>query len=77
MEALEPDELLWLGEVISSHAKLTGSRVAAALLADWPIAAVRFSRVMPRDYRRVLSVRAEAAALGVDADKMIMEASRG
>jgi glutamate synthase (NADPH/NADH) large chain len=51
--------------------------VAAALLADWPIAAVRFSRVMPRDYRRVLTVRAEAAALGVDADKMIMEASRG
>jgi glutamate synthase (NADPH/NADH) large chain len=77
LEALEADEVFWLGEVISSHAKLTGSRVAAALLADWPIAAVRFSRVMPRDYRRVLTVRAEAAALGVDADKMIMEASRG
>ena len=38
---------------------------------------VRFSRVMPRDYRRVLSIRAEAAALGVDADEMIMEASHG
>jgi glutamate synthase (NADPH/NADH) large chain len=77
LEALDVDEVAWLGEVIGSHAKLTGSRVAAALLADWPIAAVRFSRVMPRDYRRVLGLRAEAAALGVDADEMIMEASHG
>ncbi|WP_395726709.1 glutamate synthase large subunit [Nakamurella sp.] len=77
LEALETDEVAWLGEVIGSHAKLTGSRIAAALLADWPIAAVRFSRVMPRDYRRVLALRAEAAALGVNADEMIMEASRG
>ena len=74
---LDADEVLWLGEVISSHAKLTGSTVAAALLADWPIAAVRFSRVMPRDYRRVLSLRAEALARGIDADEMIMEASHG
>ena len=77
LEPLDADEVLWLGEVISSHAKLTGSTVAAALLADWPIAAVRFSRVMPRDYRRVLSLRAEAAARGIDADEMIMEASHG
>jgi glutamate synthase (NADPH/NADH) large chain len=77
LEALDTDEVAWLGEVIGSHAKLTGSRIAAALLADWPIAAVRFSRVMPRDYRRVLALRAEAAALGVNADEMIMEASHG
>ncbi len=77
LEALAADEVLWLGEVISSHAKLTGSRIAAALLADWPVAAVRFSRVMPRDYRRVLEVRAEATARGLDADEMIMEASHG
>ncbi len=77
LEALDANEVFWLGEVISSHAKLTGSRVAAALLADWPIAAIRFSRVMPRDYRKVLSIRAEAAALGIDADEMIMEASHG
>ena len=75
--ALDTDEVSWLGEVISSHAKLTGSRIAAALLADWPFAAIRFSRVMPRDYRKILSIRAEAAALGVDADEMIMEASHG
>ncbi len=77
LESLDTDEVAWLGEIIGSHAKLTGSRIAAALLADWPIAAVRFSRVMPRDYRRVLALRAEAAALGVNADEMIMEASHG
>ena len=77
LEPLDADEVIWLGDVISSHAKLTGSPIAAALLADWPVAAVRFSRLMPRDYRRVLSLRAEAAARGVDADELIMEASHG
>ncbi len=77
LEPLDADEVFWLGEQISAHAKLTGSRIAAALLADWPVAAIRFSRVMPRDYRKVLSIRAEAASLGVDADEMIMEASHG
>ena len=28
---------------------------------------------MPRDYKRVLDLRAEAASLGVDADQMIMD----
>jgi len=32
---------------------------------------------MPRDYRRVLSLRAEASARGLDANEMIMEASHG
>ena len=77
LEALDADEVFWLGEVISSHAKLTGSRVAAALLADWPIAAVRFSRVMPRDYRRCCPCAPRPPRSGVDADEMIMEASHG
>ena len=37
----------------------------------------RFSRVMPRDYRKVLALQAQAAETGVDADELIMEASRG
>ncbi|MBM9466827.1 glutamate synthase large subunit [Nakamurella leprariae] len=77
LEELAADEVVWLGEVVSAHAKLTGSRIAASLLADWPGSAARFSRVMPRDYRRVLSVMAEAAERGLDANEMIMESARG
>ncbi|GGL90849.1 glutamate synthase large subunit [Nakamurella endophytica] len=71
------DEVLWLGQVIADHQRWTGSTVAAALLADWPASAQRFRRVMPRDYRRVLDLRAEAERSGTDADRLIMEASRG
>ena len=76
----QPDELLWLAEVLTDHRRHTGSRIAAALLADWPAAAPRFTRLMPRDYRRVLTARADAAGRGLDAaaaDELIMESSRG
>ena len=36
------------------HLEYTGSTVAAGLLKDWPKAASKFVKVMPRDYRRVL-----------------------
>ena len=60
----------------------TGSSLAQSLLADWPTAAARFSLVLPRDYQRVLDVRAAAQAEGLDIDgtevwDRIMEASRG
>lgn len=77
VEPLAEDEVIWLGEVITSHAELTGSPIAKALLIDWPASAQRFSRIMPRDYRRVLGLRAEADARGLDADQFIMEASHG
>ncbi len=77
VEDLAEDEIGWLGEVLATHEALTGSGVAADLLDDYPRAALRFVRIMPRDYKRVLDLRAEAAALGVDADQMIMEASHG
>jgi glutamate synthase domain-containing protein 3 len=36
------------------HVEYTGSSVAAGLLKDWPAAAARFVKVMPREYRRVM-----------------------
>ena len=55
---------------------------AQALLDDWESARGRFTLVLPRDYQRVLDVRAEAVAEGLDADgpdvwNRIMEASHG
>ena len=50
---------------------------ARALLDGWETEAARFSRVMPRDYRRVLALQLQAAETGVDADELIMESSRG
>ena len=54
----------------------------SGLLADWDNVKSRFTLVLPRDYQRVLDVRAKAQAEGLDLNgpqvwERIMEASRG
>jgi glutamate synthase (NADPH/NADH) large chain len=69
-----------LRDLVARHGEETGSTVAEELLADWPEALRRFTRVMPRDFQRVLDVRAEAEADGLDdeqADARIMEVLHG
>ncbi|MEJ7650850.1 MAG: hypothetical protein WKF57_17705 [Nakamurella sp.] len=77
LEPLAEDELVWLGDVIHTYAERTGSPIARGLLSDWPPSADRFLRVMPRDYKRVLRITADAASSGSDADALIMENARG
>ncbi|HEX7659118.1 MAG TPA: glutamate synthase large subunit [Pseudonocardiaceae bacterium] len=71
------DDLRWLREVVRRHHELTGSTVAASLLGDWPRRSAAFTKVMPRDYQRVLEAERLARAQGRDVDEAIMEASRG
>ncbi|HTI20009.1 MAG TPA: glutamate synthase large subunit [Kutzneria sp.] len=71
------DDLRWLRETVERHHKLTGSAVAASLLGDWPRRSAGFTKVMPRDYQRVLEAMRLARAQGRDVDEAIMEASRG
>jgi glutamate synthase domain-containing protein 3 len=51
-----------LREMLERHAELTGSGVAASLLAGWSHAAASFVKVMPRDYKRALRAAEEAVA---------------
>lgn len=56
LETLEEDEdIAELHAMISKHAELTRSTVAAALLSDWSSSIRRFVKVMPTDYKRVLN----------------------
>ena len=41
--------------LIGQHARFTGSRRAAEILADWPAYRGRFLKVMPVEYRRALA----------------------
>ncbi len=54
----EDEDARWLKEIIGRHHKLTGSPRAAEVLADWDDYLPRFVRVFPREYRRVLTERA-------------------
>ncbi|WP_440901174.1 glutamate synthase large subunit, partial [Actinosynnema sp.] len=67
----------WVRAVVERHHQLTGSAVAASLLGDWPRRSAVFTKVMPRDYQRVLEAMRLARAEGRDVDQAIMEASRG
>jgi glutamate synthase (NADPH/NADH) large chain len=61
--------------LLEAHVAHTDSSVAAALLADWPDAVRRVSVIVPRDYRRVLEVTAQAQAEGRDVDEAVMAAA--
>jgi len=64
LEPLGEGEADGLRALVERHRALTGSEVAAALLADWAAAVGRFVRVIPHDYRRALEAQAQAAAPG-------------
>jgi glutamate synthase domain-containing protein 3 len=58
LEAVESEEdVEQLASLLQHHADYTASPVAERLLADWPAAQVRFLKVMPIDYKRVLQAR--------------------
>ena len=49
--------------------------VAARLLADWDPG--RFTKVMPKDYKRVLSAASQAEREGRDVNEAVMAAAHG
>jgi glutamate synthase (NADPH) large chain len=82
LSPLRPDDETVVRELLGAHQQWTESSVAARLLEDWEEARQRFTLVLPRDYQRVLDVRAAAEAEGLDLGgsdvwERIMEASRG
>ncbi|HMM94521.1 glutamate synthase large subunit [Phycicoccus sp.] len=82
LRPLRPEDELVVHDLLERHVRWTDSSVAARLLADWGSARSAFTLVLPRQYQRVLDVRAKAEAEGLDPDgpqvwERIMEASRG
>ncbi len=77
LQRLEPEDLTWLRDVIARHVAYTGSTLATSLLSDWPRRSAQFTKIMPRDYQRVLEATLVAKREGRDVDTAIMEASRG
>jgi glutamate synthase (NADPH/NADH) large chain len=80
LEPVAGDDDEWLRATIARHGEFTGSAVAERVLNAWTVEVAKFKKVMPRDYKKVLTVMAAAKAEGLDeaqtADR-VMEASRG
>jgi glutamate synthase (NADPH/NADH) large chain len=80
VEQLDEDDRRFLREMIERHLAYTESAVAKGMLASWSVEVSRFRKVMPTDYKRVLTVMKDAEAAGLDQESTvakIMEAARG
>ncbi|PWW62707.1 glutamate synthase large subunit [Actinokineospora spheciospongiae] len=77
LDPLDADDHDFLRQTVAKHLAETDSAVARALLADWDDSVTRFTKVMPKDYKRVLAAQAAAVRDGRDIDQAIMEASHG
>jgi glutamate synthase (NADPH) large chain len=62
MEDLTSGDAERLHKLITNHARYTGSKRAAEILADWPRYCGKFRKVMPVEYRRALAELAKEAA---------------
>jgi len=75
LDPVEESDAKFLRQVTERHYAETGSAVAARLLADWDPG--RFTKVMPKDYKRVLSAASQAEREGRDVDEAVMAAAHG
>ncbi|GAA3554348.1 glutamate synthase large subunit [Microlunatus spumicola] len=68
VDAIVPGEadLELLQGLVKRHHEETGSVVAQGLLADWASAAPRFTKVLPREYAKVMAARDAAESEGLD-----------
>ncbi|MFD9790581.1 glutamate synthase large subunit [Streptomyces sp. NPDC059070] len=81
VEPLTEADGQWLHDVVRRHQEETGSTVAEKLLADWPAAAARFSKIIPSTYKAVLAAKEAAELAGLSeqetTEKMMEAATNG
>jgi glutamate synthase (ferredoxin) len=78
LEKLEQDEDVELvKDLLNRHLKYTGSTVARKILANWHATQPKFVKIMPNDYKRVLSAIDRARKNGIPEDIAVMEAAHG
>jgi glutamate synthase (NADPH/NADH) large chain len=80
LESLSSADLEELKAILTMHVGETESAVAAKVLGSWATESANFRKVMPRDYKRVLEVMADAKSHGLNEEETlnrVMEVARG
>jgi glutamate synthase (NADPH) large chain len=77
MDLLDDEDADWLRGIITMHMELTGSVVAEHVLSNWHVNVDQFTKIFPKDYKRVLEAQRDAIERGVDVNEAIMAAARG
>jgi glutamate synthase (NADPH) large chain len=75
LEDLDDEDNQWLQGMLQAHVDTTDSAVGQRILSDWNNNVKHFTKVMPRDFKRVLEAIAAAEERGADVDEAIMAAA--
>jgi glutamate synthase (NADPH/NADH) large chain len=75
LESLDDEDTQWLLDMLQAHVDATDSAVGQRILSDWKHNLKHFTKVMPRDFKRVLEAIADAEQRGVNVDEAIMAAA--
>ena len=75
LESLDDDDKCFLSSILKKYLEETDSPLAMKLLEDKDFKS--FTKVMPREYKRVLLAQAKAKKDGTDPMQAVMEVSRG
>jgi glutamate synthase (NADPH/NADH) large chain len=75
LDALEKSDKEFLNTILKTFVEETDSEIAAELLKDQDFS--RFTKIMPKEYKRVLKAQAKAQLEGTDPMTAVMEATRG
>jgi glutamate synthase (ferredoxin) len=74
LESLDAEDSATLKTMIQSHAAVTASKRAGAILSSWETFLPQFVKVMPRDYKRVLQALKRAQEAGLSGDEALAAA---
>ncbi len=70
----EKDEIQEVHQMIHRHVEYTKSEHAQKILSNWESMLPKFVKVIPKDYKRVLSAIARVKASGLSGDEAVMAA---
>jgi glutamate synthase (NADPH) large chain len=73
LELLDDEDKTFVHTIVQRHLIFTGSKLAERVLAEWDERPVAFRKVMPRDYRRVLTVMKDAKAAGLSEEETLVK----
>ncbi len=77
LEELNDDDVEIVRGLLSKHCEYTQSTVGCNILENWNEYQSKFIKVMPKDYKRVLTAMKRAKAEGTSVDEAVMEAAHG
>ena len=77
LDELDDEDLDLIKSLLTKHVDYTKSSIAKNILGHWTDYRMKFVKVMPKDYKRVLAAIKKAEAEGTSVDEAVMEAAHG